>query len=152
MNLCDIPVESLLPHSGNMVFIDQMNEVEETHATSTVVVRNNGLFSGPSDQVPAWVGIEYMAQTIAAWAGYHALSSNEKVKIGFLLGTRRYNSNIGFFKDGERLNVTVERILQGDNGLASFQCKITGSQALIEANLNVFQTDEESLNAEGLKT
>lgn len=150
MNLCDIPVESLVPHSGNMVFIDRMNEVEETHATSTVLVKNDGLFSGPHDQVPAWVGIEYMAQTIAAWSGFHASKNGENVKIGLLLGTRRYNSNVGFFKVGEQLTVNVKRILQGDNGMASFQCKITGSDALVEANLNVFESDEESINAAGL--
>ena len=38
----------------------------------------------------AWVGLEYMAQAIGAYAGYTARLRGEPVRIGYLLGTRRY--------------------------------------------------------------
>lgn len=142
MKPSDISVEQLVPHSGNMVLISQLHAADEETAVVFVDVKNEGLFSGPDNQVPAWVGIEYMAQAIAAWAGYHALRLGEKVKVGFLLGTRRYNSNVGHFDVGQQLRVDINKVLQGDNGLAAFECRITANNILVEASLNVFQSDE----------
>lgn len=142
MNPGDIDVETLLPHAGNMVLVQQLIFADEENATATVLVKNDGLFSGPDTQVPAWVGIEYMAQTIAAWAGFHAHQQNEKVKLGFLLGTRKYTSNVGHFDVGQTLTVEIQMMMQGDNGLGAFSCKISSDDILVEANLNVFQSDD----------
>ncbi|NRB38738.1 MAG: hotdog family protein [Pseudomonadales bacterium] len=148
MNPADIDVEELLPHAGNMVLVQQLIYADEENATATVVVKNDGLFSGPNNQVPAWVGIEYMAQTIAAWAGFHALKNNEKVKLGFLLGTRKYQSNVGHFDVGQTLKVEIQMMMQGDNGLGAFSCKISSDDILVEANLNVFQSDDAILETQ----
>ncbi len=36
---------------------------------------HNLFFNAESQTVPAYVGIEFMAQSVAAWSGYHALKS-----------------------------------------------------------------------------
>ena len=150
MNCSEIPVEKLLPHAGNMVLIDQLTDVSENAASAIVNVRNNGVFCGNQDVVPAWVGIEYMAQAIAAWAGWHAHVENRPVKLGFLLGTRRYTSNVSQFHCGDILQVNVERNFGAEHGLGSFQCRITGitkngEPVSIESTLNVFQPDEKQV-------
>ena len=131
------PIEQLLPHANNMVLVDKLLEVEPESAVGLVNVRNDGLFSGPIDQVPAWVGIEYMAQTVAAWAGYIALGKGEKVKLGFLLGTRKYESNVRHFTVGTSLHVSITRSFHSAEGLAAFACVIQGKDTLVEARLNV---------------
>ena len=148
----ELAIEILVPHAGNMVLVSQLLSASDDEAKALVKVKNDGLFSGDQRKVPAWIGIEYMAQTIAAWAGYQAHQNNEPVKLGFLLGTRRYTSNVANFTVGDELTVSIKEIFQGDNGLAAFDCIITDSanvDTLLEASLNVFQSDELSQLAKG---
>ena len=105
--------------------------------SAELVVRDDGLL-GNDKTVPAWAGIEYMAQAIAAYAGMMAKRAGEPIKLGFLLGTRRYSSNVAEFKVGSTLTVRVEKIIQ-DNNLGAFECKIQGAGVEITANLNVYQ-------------
>ncbi len=60
--------------------------------------------------VPSYVGIEYIAQTVAAHAGMAALEKGELVRVGFLLGTRRYACRVPYFPLGALLTVRVRPI------------------------------------------
>ena len=92
--------------------------------------------------VGGWVGIEYMAQAVAAWAGWQALQQGVPPRIGFLLGTRRYRS-VARFACGGRLRVEVERSYQTDNGLGLFDCRIAaGERELARAQITVFGPDD----------
>jgi len=93
---------------------------------------------GDDQAVPAWAGIEYMAQTIAAYVGIKARQANEPIRMGFLLGTRRYSSNVAAFKVGATLTIRAEKIMQ-DDGLGVFDCRIKGEAVEVTANLNVYQ-------------
>lgn len=131
-------IADLLPHDGNMVLIDELVEEREGGVTARLWVRSDGLFDRDG-RVPAWVGIEYMAQTIGVYAGLQAKRAGNPVKLGFLLGTRRYQSNCADFRCGENLQVCVNEVLQGGNGLSVFECSITGNDITISASLNVYQ-------------
>jgi predicted hotdog family 3-hydroxylacyl-ACP dehydratase len=90
--------------------------------------------------VGAWVGIEYMAQAIGAWAGYNARLRGEPVKLGFLLGTRRYECRRAIFLLGSVLRVHVQRLFQNENGLGSFECAIDNQEGRVAtATVTVFQ-------------
>lgn len=132
--------EECVPHSGNMVLLDRLVSVGDETLTAELTVRADGLFDSDG-QVPAYLGIEYMAQAIAAFAGYHALEENRDVKLGFLLGTRRYICNVSHFNVGAKLEIKAERLLNESNGLAAFSCTIYGDNVQVSANLNVFQPD-----------
>jgi predicted hotdog family 3-hydroxylacyl-ACP dehydratase len=81
-----------------------------------------------------------MAQAIAAWAGYKAQLRGEPVKIGFLLGTRRYECSRPVFALGSVLRVHVQCVLQNENGLGSFECFIDNDEGRVAtATLTVFQ-------------
>jgi len=140
--MIDINIAELLPHAGKMVLLDQVVEYDHQSLVATTVVRDDGLF-GDGKTVPAWLGIEYMAQTIAAQGGMMCYLAGKPIQLGFLLGTRRYVCNIANFKVGERLTVRVERILE-DQGLAVFNCQILGDGIDISAKLNVYQPDKEN--------
>lgn len=145
-------VAELVPHSGTMSLLDTTLHCDRKSLIAQVTIGPHTLFASERG-VPAWVGIEYMAQSIAAFAGVRAREAGEEIRIGFLVGTRKYHCNVPYFPLGTRLLIEVTEELRGDNGLGVFICRITSapnSATMIaaEANLNVFQPDdaEEFLN------
>lgn len=132
-----INVADLIPHSGSMVLLDRIVDYDDQGLTAELVVRADGLL-GDDESVPAWAGIEYMAQAIAAFAGMMATQAGEPIRLGFLLGTRRYHSSVATFKVGASLTIRVEKIMQDDN-LGVFDCRIQGTDVEVTANLNVYQ-------------
>jgi predicted hotdog family 3-hydroxylacyl-ACP dehydratase len=132
-----IDVVDLIPHTGDMVLLERIVDYDDKGLTAELVVRGDGLF-GDNQTVPAWAGIEYMAQAVAAYVGVKAKQANEPIRLGFLLGTRRYNSNVAVFKVGAILTIRVEKIIQ-DDGLGVFDCRILGEGVEVTANLNVYQ-------------
>jgi predicted hotdog family 3-hydroxylacyl-ACP dehydratase len=137
----EIPaVCALLPHSGPMVLLDRVVAVDEESLSAEVTIKLGDMFCD-SAGVGAWVGIEYMAQAIGAYAGYVARLCGAPIRLGFLLGTRRYDCNRPRFSVGSVLRVSVKRTFQGENGLASFECEIedVAHGPAAKATLTVFQ-------------
>ncbi|MEO6165301.1 MAG: hotdog family protein [Candidatus Binatia bacterium] len=138
MNLPDI--RDLLPHSGPMVLLDRLVAVDDESLCAEVRVRADSLFF-LDGAVGGWVGLEYMAQAIGAFAGYRARRRGEPVRIGYLLGTRRYECKQPSFALGSRLEIYVKRVLQSEDGLAAFDCRINDENGLVaSANVTVFQS------------
>jgi predicted hotdog family 3-hydroxylacyl-ACP dehydratase len=132
-------IRSLVPHAGPMVLLDRVISVGEDSLLAEVRIRSDSLFCN-ADGVGAWVGIEYMAQAIGAWAGYTAQLRGEPVKLGFLLGTRRYECSRPIFVLGSVLGVHIQRVFQDENGLGSFECYIDDEEGRIAtAAVSVFQ-------------
>ncbi|AIY41878.1 3-hydroxydecanoyl-[ACP] dehydratase [Collimonas arenae] len=145
----NLDIRSFLPHSGVMVLLDCLLEVGAEELLAEVKIRADSLFCQPQG-VPAWVGVEYMAQAIAAYAGYTAQQRGEAVRIGFLLGTRRYEAACAEFAIGSVLQVHVQKLLQADNGVGSFECHIRdGAQELASGTITVFQPDDAAVFLEG---
>lgn len=130
-------IKELMPHSGKMVLLDRVTGFDDNFLSAELAVRDDGLF-GDHKTVPAWTGIEYMAQTVAAYAGMMARRAGEPIKLGFLLGTRRYRSNASEFRVGSLLTVRVDKVMQ-DGNLGVFNCRIDGAGVEAEAMLNVYQ-------------
>jgi len=134
-------IRSLLPHAGPMVLLDRVVSVNQESLLAEVCIRPGSLFCRAGG-VGAWVGIEYMAQAIGAWSGYAARLRGETPKLGFLLGTRRYECRRPIFVLGSRLRVHVQRVFQNENGLGSFECVIDDEEGRIAtATVTVFQPD-----------
>ncbi|OHX36100.1 hotdog family protein [Methylomonas sp. LWB] len=137
----DTPIAELLPHTGAMVLLDRLLHFDEAGVATELTVRGDGLLFGDAEQVPAWAGIEYMAQTIGVYAGLKAKQAGEPIRLGFLLGTRRYLGNVDYLPVGARLTVEAAKILQ-EGQLGVFECRIRGDNIDISATLNVFQPDD----------
>ncbi|MCK5829717.1 MAG: 3-hydroxylacyl-ACP dehydratase [Methylococcales bacterium] len=138
--MIDINVADILPHAGQMMLLDKVLEYDQQRMVVETKVCNDGLF-GDEKTVPAWLGIEYMAQAVAAHGGMIRYLAGKPINIGFLLGTRRYNSNTSTFNVGVVLTVTVERLIE-DQGLSAFDCQIIGKGVDVSAKLNVYQPNE----------
>lgn len=141
ININNTDIAELMPHSGKMLLLDRIIGLGDNFLKAELLVRADGLL-GDDQSVPAWAGIEYMAQAVAAYAGVIAKQAGEPIKLGFLLGTRRYSSNVAEFRVGALLTVRVELMLQNDN-LGVFDCSIQGADIEVNANLNVYQAPRE---------
>ncbi len=131
------PLASLLPQTGVMCLLDRLLEVSDESAKAQLQISRNSLFSLPDGSVPAWVGLEYMAQTIAAWSGYHCLRQGEQIRIGLLLGTRHYDSRSPVFRPGSVLTIRAHKLFEAANHMCVFECVIEEAGELARARLNV---------------
>ena len=135
-------IEQVIPHRGAMRWAERVLDWDEQRVVVELTVPLDGPFH-ETGGVPVWVGIEYMAQAIGAWAGCSARSRGEQPRLGFLLGTRRYSAEVGHFAPGTVLRVQACCELAGDQGLGMFDCRImAGEQVLASAHVSVYQPDE----------
>lgn len=134
-------IEPYSPLSKTMCLLDKILGVETEQFLASVKISEASPFYQHGG-VPAWIGIEYMAQAIAARAGVLATIRGEPIKIGFLLGSRNYKAKVHSFEKGEVLAVSVREVLIDPTGLAVYDCQISlDGNELASAKLNVFQPD-----------
>jgi predicted hotdog family 3-hydroxylacyl-ACP dehydratase len=143
------PVTAYVPHRGAMLLIDRVVAVDADQVQVELVVPEDG-WSVRDGGAPAWIGVEYMAQAIAAWAGARARREKRPPPLGFLLGTRRYEAQVDSFPSGATLQVHARCELLGDNGLCAFDCRIVrDGQTVAEAMLSVFEPSPGALLDDG---
>jgi predicted hotdog family 3-hydroxylacyl-ACP dehydratase len=123
MDIAASRIENYIPHRGAMRLIDRLLELDADHAVAEVDVPFDGLFVRDG-QVPAWIGIEYMAQTVSAWAGSRQRGRGGDPQPGLLLGSRRFEARCDGFASGTRLRIEARCELIGSNGLGLFDCRI----------------------------
>jgi len=139
-------IGSLVPHQAPMLLIDKLIDVDELTVHCQVNIQADGLFFDKQiNGVAAWVGIEFMAQTVAAWSGYHAWLQGKPAPIGFLLGTRRYISECESYDHGALLDIYAQQLMESD-GMAAFLCRIEcAGKELASAQLNAFVPSQDKL-------
>jgi predicted hotdog family 3-hydroxylacyl-ACP dehydratase len=140
-----IPIGELLPHGPEMTLIDRLVVHEPRRSTAVVTITKRSRFFRATG-VPAWGGIEYMAQTIAAHAGVAARLRGEPRAIGYLLGTRSYSSTVAEFALGSTLEIVVEPELV-ETKLAMFKCEIRSDRELASAVVTTYRPAADELAA-----
>ncbi|MBY4676121.1 hotdog family protein [Marinobacterium arenosum] len=134
-------VAELVPHSGKMSLLDNIVEYADDWLRAEVYITEASMFADEKG-VPAWTGMEYMAQTIGAFAGMQERREGGEPKLGFLLGTRKYTCSVDYFPLGQTLILTAKREMQAENGLSVFQCSLHGEGIEASASLNVYQPED----------
>lgn len=135
-------VADLLPHGPGFMLLDALHDYGDEHARCTVGIGAQTPFFLPGHGVPAWVGIEYMAQTIGVYAGITRLQRGLPIEIGLLLGTRRYEVSRDWFAPGTTLDVRAELLVRDGGGVAVFRCTLGDAEGLIaSAEIKAFQPD-----------
>ena len=112
-NLCP---EDLLPHRGNMLLIDEILEVDETHAvTSTVIRASFPLLS--EDGVEPLIMVELAAQTAGVCNGLGLVKTQGKKSstMGWLVGIKRAQFFVDFIPLGSRVVTRSENTHKYDN-------------------------------------
>src|SRR5690606_27211697 len=136
------PVAELVPHSPPMVLLDRIIHYEDQALTAEIGISPASMFYEQAvDGVPAWVGIEYMAQAISALSGLRSRERGQPVQLGLLLGSRKVQLHTKVFHSGERYSVSVRQLVWDPSGLANFEGRIfQGDQLCVEARINVFES------------
>ncbi|MET1068049.1 MAG: hotdog family protein [Pseudomonas prosekii] len=137
--MIDWPLAELLPHAGDMILIEQILSFDDEQIHTRLTVKPGGLFNRADGSLPAWVGIELMAQSVAAYAGCHARARGDAVELGFLLGTRKFECNVEHFPAGTELSIHGVRSLEDDSGMGVFECHINAPGIHATARLNVYR-------------
>lgn len=137
------PIDVLLPHAGRMILLDRVVEWDAERVLCERLVRRGDPFVD-ANGLPAWAGVELMAQAIAAWNGCQVLTAAGTVRPGFLLGTRAYRADVDAFAPGRTLRIEAIRHFHDEDGMGAFACRIDTEGAHAEARLTVFSPPDPS--------
>lgn len=139
----------VLPHAGQMILLDEILDfVPEGSILCGVTVGTWSLFHNETGLLPAFVGLEFMAQTVSAYFGMLRRLAGEPLEVGFLLGTRRMSVNLDAFQPGQQLTVEANKVYDY-NGMGVFDCSITEkaphsrkNTALMRGKVNVYRPED----------
>lgn len=123
-------IEQVLPHTGRILLLDELVGWDEEKVVAAVTIRADSVLCDGERGVPSWVGLEYMAQTVASFSGVEEVMQGMKPRIGLLLGSRSYRAHVAFFPIGARLLVTGNMLVRGDDDLVAFACEIRCGDSL----------------------
>lgn len=138
-----VALESVLPHAAPMILIDEIVRTGEASAESSVCITEDAMFYDAETRgVPSYVGIEYIAQTVAAHAGAAARANGDPVRVGFLLGTRHYACSVPYFALGAKLAVRVRALYEAPR-VSKFQgtISLSGGSELASCAVSVYLRD-----------
>ena len=141
-DLNGMPAANFVMHRDPMLLLDTLVESDELGAVCEWQVNANDPFVENDLGVPAYVGVEFMAQCVAVQAGARARIVGLGPPLGFLLGTRHFKSSIGYFEIGEVYRATCQELIRDDSGMGSYDCSILhGDEKVAEARLAVLEKE-----------
>ena len=129
-------VRTLIPQSRRMALLDRIVASSAESLTAEVTVREESLFVEGGGG-GAWVGIEYMAQAAAAFAGMMAHAHGGALRGGVLASVRRYECSRPDFPLGCRLHVTVRRDGASNDTMSMFDGEIVGDGVTAHGTLTI---------------
>jgi predicted hotdog family 3-hydroxylacyl-ACP dehydratase len=128
-----------------MLLLDRIvdHDLEDCRLAAEVDTAQDGLFyDADLGGVPAWVGFEYMAQSIAALSGVNSRLCGGEPKIGFIMSVRAFQTEVPAYRAGETLRVDVAQIFR-DGNVVSFDCAVSRlGRVLTTAVVNAIEVDE----------
>lgn len=136
-------LSQLIPHQPPMRLLDTLVSSSELDIEVAAHITTANAFYDPDNKgVPAWVGIEYMAQTAAAWVGLQDLNAGKQVEPAFLISSRQYTAHCGQFLLGQTLRILVHaHLIEGP--LVAFNGLIKdGDTLLAEAVFTAYRPDD----------
>jgi predicted hotdog family 3-hydroxylacyl-ACP dehydratase len=132
-------VEELVPHRGAMSLLESIDEYGEEWLRASLTTSPASTFADARG-VPGWVGIEYMAQAAAAFAGIERAQRGEQPSIGFLIGSRYYRSMLEIIPFGTRLIVEAHLALRDEEDFAAYNCTLSAQgQRVAECTLKAYR-------------
>ncbi|MDN7508139.1 hotdog family protein [Burkholderia multivorans] len=142
----DIPVadvRDVLPHRGTMLLLDAIERCSENGIETRAVARSDAWYADGDGAMPAWIGIELMAQAFAAHVGLLAAHAGGRAKPGVLLGANRYVAHRARFDAQTTLHIVARELLRGDAGHGAYECAIYAEgECCAEAVVKVYQPDD----------
>jgi predicted hotdog family 3-hydroxylacyl-ACP dehydratase len=142
MTVSSYQIDALLPHARPMILLDGVVERLADGIVTELLVRPGLPFFQLGRGIPAHVALEWMAQTCGAHVGATAMESGQPVRVGFLLGTRDFASDIDWFTPGQHLRITA-RLVFHEAETGSFDCQVElAGEVVARAKLTVYQPSD----------
>lgn len=125
-----------------MQLIDSVVRHDDASAEVVARIGPDHIFADATGAVPAWAGLEMMAQAVAAWAGSRAREQGETgARAGYLLACRSYDCDGDAFPAGAALRIHIRVVLRQDNGFGSFTGEIhRDGERVARGKLSVLET------------
>jgi predicted hotdog family 3-hydroxylacyl-ACP dehydratase len=137
------PIDELLPHCGAMLLLDRVFSENEESIVAETTVPETAWYLDEQGGMPAWIGIELMAQAIAAHAGLRGRLRGGPPRRGVLLGCRAYRARAPRAAAGAVLRVSAKAALVDESGLGAYECSIeSGGAQFATATLKVFEPED----------
>jgi predicted hotdog family 3-hydroxylacyl-ACP dehydratase len=137
------PIEELLLHRGTMLLIDRVLDFDQKVVVVEYSPRRDAWYVDARGNMPAWIGLELMAQTIAVHVSLSKRMQGLQVQLGVLLGTRRFETKTASFAAHSLLHIEAKPLMQDESGLGAYECRIlTPDQILAEATLKVYEPED----------
>jgi len=133
-------VQNFVPHRPPMLLLDGIQAVSEGDCLAELRVDPTAWYAEADGAMPAWLGLELMAQAAAAHSGWKNRNA-PAAKGGYLLGTRRYQSSLDRFPGQALLKIHAHLDYAGVFGQSAFVCEIRLNETVVaEATLRVLET------------
>jgi predicted hotdog family 3-hydroxylacyl-ACP dehydratase len=133
-------MQELVPHRPPMILIDEVVETGGLTLTARVRLTKSSPFMHEG-QLPALITLEYMAQSIAAFAGLKSRKQGKPIKLGLLMSCREMTLAVEWLEAGDELLVTVTEVWSDEN-LGNFDCFVRrGDEMISQASMSVYQGD-----------
>src|SRR3954463_1097218 len=132
-------VEEVVPHRGSLCPPASIDGYGTDWLRASVTTRPATAFATEAG-IPGWVGIEYMAQTAAAFGGIEQVQRGERPSIGLLIGARYYRSMVDLIPFGTRVTVLVTLAMRDAADFAAYDCTVDSeSSRLAECTLKAYR-------------
>lgn len=139
MTAATYQIEALLPHARPMILLDGVAERLPDGIVTELLVRPGLPFFQEGRGIPAHIALEWMAQCCGAHVGATALETGQPVRVGFLLGTRDFSSEIDWFTPGQHVLITA-KLMFHEAEIGSFDCQVSlAGEVVARAQLTVYQ-------------
>lgn len=140
--LSGMPAAEFVMHREPMLLLDTLIRSDELGAVCSWQVNESDPFVEKDLGVPAYVGVEFMAQCVAVHAGARARIVGLGPPLGLLLGSRHFKSTIDYFEIGEVYQARCQELIRDDSGMGSYECSILhGDEKVAEACLAVLEKE-----------
>jgi predicted hotdog family 3-hydroxylacyl-ACP dehydratase len=137
------PIDDLLPQQGIMRLLDGVTSWTGEEIVAHAHCDAAAWYAQDDGSMPAWLGIELMAQAIAAHVNLLSRAPDRPPRRGVLLGTRGYRSDPDRFIGGAALTVRAKVVFRDDSGLGGYDCAIEqGTDTIAQATIKVFEPDD----------
>lgn len=144
------PIDTILPHRGTMLLVDGVSACSDEALTAHAAVHSDAWYADENGEMPAWIGIELMAQGVAAHIALLAMRAGGHARPGVLLGTRSYKAHMSAFARDAQLTIHVQEVLRSEEGHSAYECTIDHDGArYADAVIKVFQPGDFQTFIEG---
>jgi predicted hotdog family 3-hydroxylacyl-ACP dehydratase len=122
-----------------MLLVERVVGWDAQHAVVAATPKAHAWYSEEGG-MPSWIGIELMAQAIAAHVGLLARSHGKPPKQGVLLGARQYRAAQPRFAAGAELIISARMTYRDATGLGAYDSAITLQDSVVAtARVTVYE-------------